>query len=259
LKLSVLESLHEFYIDKSEYIKKLNSNKRKESQLSSTNSLENFNSTLTKTKDTAITITTSRPNNTCKQLNQEQLNFNFRVYDIISKYKRDKEKNVNKNHQIYNCCLSSDSFRKFHSSLIDIKTLEHVNYETTISHFNNNFFILYFCSNFTTSNRNLFENVQNFVDFMRNNNNKMTIVLISSDKTKNDYEKLLLKYQQTTTTSLHCLALDYNCKEIKNKLYERLKVVGIPWFSLINANNGDVCCENLKIFILNSQMREMIC
>jgi hypothetical protein len=37
-----------------------------------------------------------------------------------------------------------------------------------------------------------------------------------------------------------------------------MNVVGIPWFSLINSTNGEILCENLNIFILNNQLKDMI-
>lgn len=53
-------------------------------------------------------------------------------------------------------------------------------------------------------------------------------------------------------------ALKFRSKSVKEKLFQKLHVTGIPWFSLIDAISGEILCENLKIFILNSQLREMI-
>lgn len=107
--------------------------------------------------------------------------------------------------------------------------------------------------------------------------------MISSDNSQEDYQKLIKKYEIKTdqlvrkveflmdksdddtktdidpdSDNFMRLALSFNSKQIKERLFQQLHIVGIPWFSLINAKNGDILCENLKIFILNSQLREMV-
>jgi hypothetical protein len=142
--------------------------------------------------------------------------------------------------------------------------------------------LLYFCSNFTASKANMFNQVTKFLNYMHEKIECIiNIVLVSSDYSEEDYSKLTEKFddshQTTASTNFSerdnhadkvCFnsensyfrryIVDFKCKHIKENLFKELNVIGIPWFSLINALNGEILCENLKIFILNSQLREMI-
>ena len=142
------------------------------------------------------------------------------------------------------------------------------------------YYLLYFCSDFTTSNTSLFENVIKFLIFMKEKFEcSIKIILISSDSHEKDYQKLIAKFRLGDLTSsdemsrsdedydkqnlsltydFERYALHFNAKAVKEKLFQQMNVVGIPWFSLINGNTGEIMCENLKIFILNSQLRDMI-
>lgn len=157
------------------------------------------------------------------------------------------------------------------------------------------YYLVYFCSNFTTSHTNsqLYDQIIEFLNYLKEKVEcSIEIVLISSDHFEEDYLKLIRKYNESNQDAnvkndsastamsdnssrpnhnednsssqrqmydqFSRLALKFSCKWVKEKLYQKLHITGIPWFSLIDANNGEILCENLKIFILNSQLREMI-
>jgi hypothetical protein len=147
----------------------------------------------------------------------------------------------------------------------------------------NVYHLLYFCSNFTASKASMFNQVAKFLNYMQEKIECIiNIVLISSDYSEEDYTKLTEKFDDSQRSNalanlsersndegleaanssessyFRRYIVDFKCKHIKESLFKELNVIGIPWFSLINALSGEILCENLKIFILNSQLREMI-
>jgi hypothetical protein len=54
------------------------------------------------------------------------------------------------------------------------------------------------------------------------------------------------------------LSLDFESKSIKEQLFKQLNVLSIPWFSLINAGNGDILCKDLKLFILHEELKQIV-
>ena len=185
------------------------------------------------------------------------LNFDFDNYEM---YKKMKKKNgVSKKY------IESELLKQLNENLIDVLTFEKQNYDLKIETNNETYYLLYFCSNFTKLNASLLESVIQFLKYMREKTKcNIKIVLISSDKLIDDYNQLVKRHQTETSednnnnSKFARLALDFNAKQIKEKLFFHLNVMGIPWISLINSNNGEILCENLKIFILNSQLREII-
>jgi hypothetical protein len=139
------------------------------------------------------------------------------------------------------------------------------------------YYLIYFCSNFTTScnTRQVYDQVVEFLNYIKEKIEcTIEIVIVSSDHFEDDYKKLIQRYSvekaaeqkassssfsnQTDDDCFIKLALKFDSRSVKEKLFHKLHITGIPWFSLIDATNGDILCENIKIFILNSQLREMI-
>lgn len=163
--------------------------------------------------------------------------------------------------------------KELNSNLIDILTnnkfISPPKDKKMSSQSEQSFYLLYFCSNFTaTTNSTLFDNVLKFLSYMKEKIEcSIRIILVSSDQSQEDYNSLLEKYKiyfvdkesegEEERASFTRLALDFNCKAIKEKLFHELHISGIPWFSLTYAS-GEILCENLKIFILNSQLREIV-
>lgn len=198
-----------------------------------------------------------------------QFNLNFDTFDISSFLNNDDNTTHNRQEKKRKTkklsSLDADLMRTLNESLVNITT-GHKQYNDEKSDDVVVYHLLYFCSLLTASNLSLFESVRKFLQFMRARTNcQIRIVLISSDNLEDDYNRLIgrfrlkKKQEQDEDDDFDRLALDFKAKsKIKEKLFQQLHVMGIPWFSLINASNGQVLCENLKIFILNSQLREMI-
>jgi hypothetical protein len=176
--------------------------------------------------------------------------------------------------------LDENLFRLMNENLIDLSSDKKISCSS--SQQKKSYYLLYFCSHFT-SNEILFNNVLKFLNQMREklttpDSSALTsikIVLISSDKNETDFNMLLEKYSQAKTVKKvefsddrsnlssenilfkRCV-LDFNQKELKNELLKELNVIGTPCFSLIDASEKEILCENLKIFILNSQLRDLV-
>jgi len=133
-------------------------------------------------------------------------------------------------------------------------------------------YLLYFCSNYITSNSTAFNNVIQFLNSMQEKLKcTVKILFISSDGSEEGYHKLISKMMNSSIANdessaeiqspIHRFdryALSYKAKSVKEKLFQQMNVVGIPWLSLINSTNGEILCENLNIFILNNQLKDMI-
>ena len=77
---------------------------------------------------------------------------------------------------------------------------------------------------------------------------------MSSDYSHEDYQILIGKVT-LKLLNYSIFALGFDCKSIKETLFEQLKILGIPWFSLINVSNGEILSTNLRHLILNSDLK----
>lgn len=226
-------------------------------------------------------VLTSSDKNMSKNFN---LNFDFDMYDIFDDLSVSRRSatssssqhpttttttkspnhntNINSNRLIkhrkrrLNRCLLGE----FNENLIEVGQQRQHAATSDDSMSVNKYYLIYFCSNFTSSNTRqqaLFEQIVEFLSYIREKIEcSIKIVLVSSDFFESDYEKLLEKHR--VESNFDRMALKFSAKMVKERLFQKLHVTGIPWFSLIDVYSGEILCENLKIFILNSQLREMI-
>lgn len=213
--------------------------------------------------------------------NLDKLNFNFDMFDLFEKklFSKSKKSGHHANYKppLNQRHLKPDILDELNRNLVDLNTGRKLLSSSQPSQY----YLLYFCCNFT-SNEILFDNVLNFLRHMQEKLDcTVRIVLISLDKTESDYQQLIDKYStrrsikkkvefldnpedvvEEATSSTQGLAkryaLDYKAREVKDSLYKELNVVGMPWFSLVESHSGLVLCENLRLFILNSQLRDIV-
>ena len=169
--------------------------------------------------------------------------------------------------------LDKDLLKELEDNLINLSQNSNLNITNSGSSADiNMFYLLYFCSNYITSNSTAFNNVIQFLNSMQEKLKcTVKIIFISSDGSEEGYHKLISKMMNSNIANdessaelqsiIHrfdLYALSYKAKSVKEKLFQQMNVVGIPWFSLINSTNGEILCENLNIFILNNQLKDMI-
>lgn len=183
------------------------------------------------------------------------LNFDFDVYDIckfVSENQSDRSSRVKRK------TLDKELLEQLSNNLNEISNVCSEKVENISQ---NLFYLIYFCSNFTTSNENIFNNLKHFMTSIQDKFNCcVRIVIVSSDQTREDYIKLLEKIDSKLSNAKKSdefsrYALNFDAIHVKEMLFRQLKVAGIPWFSLINAKNGEILGDNLRHLILNSQLR----
>ena len=183
------------------------------------------------------------------------LNFDFDIYEICKFVQNTNDSSI----RVKRSVIDRELLDQISQNLTEITSLE---IDESKLENRNLFYLIYFCSNFTTSNDNIFENITNFLNSIQDKLNCVVkILIVSSDHTKEDYVKLLKKIDSKILNKkskpnefVRC-ALNYDASHVKEKLFRHLNVAGIPWFSLINAKNGEVLGDNLRDLILNSQLR----
>ena len=77
---------------------------------------------------------------------------------------------------------------------------------------------------------------------------------MSSDHSNEDFQALIEKVS-LKLLNYSIFALKYESKTIKEIIFKQMNIIGIPWFSLINASNGEILSENLRQLILNSHLK----
>ena len=177
------------------------------------------------------------------------------------------EKNNEFDYCMYNMCtfLENKNQRRLrHRKILDLSLIDELknnlieistNKKNNTSFLNNNFYLLYFCSNFTTSNENVFNRIGQFLNSTQEKLNCfIKIIIVSSDHSNEDYQALIEKVC-LKLLNYSIFALIYESKTIKEIIFKQMNIIGIPWFSLINASNGEILSENLRQLILNSHLK----
>ena len=201
-------------------------------------------------------------------INDLMLN-NIKDFDFACDKPREYKKNFKKT-KIKK--IDSDLLNQLEENLIKISIQPNLDNQNSAANTGaKNVYLLYFCSNYTISNSIALENIIKFLSLAQVKSKFLTkIILISSDASEENYNELISK-MNTFNLMRECnehitskiqkfdrLALSFSANSVKENLFEQMNVIGIPWFSLIDATNGEILCENLNIFILNSQLRDMI-
>ena len=210
------------------------------------------------------------------------LNFNFETFDLFEKKLFTLKSSSSSSTKPR--ALSKFLLDELNANLIDLSSGKKIDVKKSDNTDTAKLYhLLYFCSNLN-SNEILFENVLKFLKFMQERTQcDISMVLISSDQNELDFQSLIKKYatddlggkkkpvkrvefkkdddSEASSISVmpkrFALAFDAT-KSLKETLCRQMSVVGIPWFSLIDANTGKILCKNLKIFILNSQLRDIV-
>ena len=164
--------------------------------------------------------------------------------------------------------LNGDLLAQLNESLIDLSCGKKLKSSTLKNdekeHSHKSFFMLYFCSDFTMRNEGLLESAMDFLCMLQakmggKSSCRVKIVLVSSDASFDDYKKLLRKFLLDRTVIKHeqafgVLSLDYRAAHVKEQLMRKLRVLAIPWLSVLESHTGHILCNDLKTFLSNSQL-----
>jgi hypothetical protein len=186
----------------------------------------------------------------------DDFTFDYDVYDLCNFINGNTKHDCNNSKKVKQKILNQDLLSELIKNLVDISKTKNEKTDKSSS-----FYLLYFCSNFITSNENMFKSVASFIYLIGEKFNcKLKLILVSSDTNKFEYEKLLAKFHldfdSNKNQSTH-FALDFEAAKIKQVLFKELGVTGIPWLTLINSRNGEVMSENLRNIILNSKLNSV--
>jgi hypothetical protein len=212
------------------------------------------------------------------------LNFNFETFDLVEhelfteKSKRKKRaSSTTTAAETASVCkkskmklLSEATLKQLNENLMDLSTGSKIAVKQEACEGSRPLHLLYFCSN-STVNEIYLQNVLNFLKYMQEKVRcSVRVVLVSLDEARGDYEQLVSKFAQKRRSSVRRVdelekssaerfVVDFEAAGVvREKLEKAFSISDLPHFSLIDSQNGQILSENLKIFILNSQLRDIV-
>ncbi len=203
------------------------------------------------------------------------INLSFDTFDRVeSKLFKEKSKAKTSQREKF---LKESVLKELNENLIDLSTGR--KYSAKPQTDRKQLHLLYFCSG-STQNEIYLDNVLKFLKLMQEKVNcSLQVVVISLDETQEEFDSLISRYaygqkkklvkrvefenadpepESTANSTPKRYVLDFQAKPIRVEISNELSVNESPFFSLIESPSGKIWSENLKLFILNSQLKDMV-